>query len=67
MDPDKIMEGISQELLAALKAMSTAKTADEKVKYSEVIKNLCDSLGVFLDLIGSVGPYDDDGGEPIPF
>jgi hypothetical protein len=66
MDPEKIMNGISREILSALNAMEKAKTAEEKLVYSEAVKNLCDSLGVFLNLIGDMEPYDDDG-EPIPF
>ena len=66
MDPEKIMEGISKEISSALKAMANAKTPEEKLVHSEVVKNLCDSLGVFLGLISDIAPYDDDG-EPIPF
>jgi hypothetical protein len=66
MDPEKIMNGISKEIDAALKAMAKAKTPEEKLVYSETVKNLCESLGVFLNLMSNVMPYDDDG-EPIPF
>ncbi len=70
MEPDKIMTGISKELLAALKIMAKAKTPDEKLKYSEIVKNLCEALGVFLDLINDIVPYDfdkDEDDEAIPF
>ena len=50
MDPEKIMEGLLNKLTTTLKAMSKAKTIEEKMQYSEIIKNLCDSLGVFLNL-----------------
>ena len=50
MDPEKIMEGLLRELTTTLKAMSKVKTIEEKMQYSEIIKNLCDSLGVFLNL-----------------
>ena len=66
MDPDKIMTGISKELLAAIKAMEKAKTPEEKLVHSEIVKNLSQSLGVFLSLVSSMDLYDDDG-EPIPF
>ena len=66
MDPEKIMDGISKEIFTALKAMEKAKTPEEKLIHSETIKNLCDSLGVFLSLISDIAPYDDEG-EPIPF
>jgi len=46
--------------------MGKAKTPEEKLTHSETVKNLCESLGVFLNLMSDVMPYDDDG-EPIPF
>jgi hypothetical protein len=66
MDPEKIMSGISKEILSALKSMANATTPEEKLKYSEIVKNLCDSLDVFLGLISEMAPYDDEDG-PIPF
>lgn len=66
MGPEQLMEGISTGISTTLKAMANAKTAEEKLVYSQVVKNLCDSLGVFLSLLGEIEPYDDDG-EPIPF
>jgi len=66
MDPEKIMEGISKEIFIALKAMVKVKTPEEKLMYSEIVKNLCDSLGVFLNLISGMAPYDGED-EPIPF
>jgi len=66
MDPEKIMNGISKEIFTALEAMEKAKTPEEKLMHSETVKNLCDSLGVFLNLISDIEPYDHDG-EPIPF
>lgn len=50
MDPEKIMDGLAKELLSALKDMAKAKTADDKLRYSQIVKNLSDSLGVFLGL-----------------
>jgi hypothetical protein len=66
MDPEKIMDGISKEILTALKAMAKSKTPDEKLKQSEIVKNLCDSLGVFLGLLSEMVPYGDEDG-PLPF
>ncbi len=63
MEPDKIMDGLTKELTVALKAMSKAKDLGEKEAYSRIVKNLCDSLGVFLDLASemmSLDPDDDD-------
>jgi len=50
MEPEKIMEGMSNELLATIKLMAKAKTVEEKVAYSQVVKNLSESMGVFLSL-----------------
>ncbi len=58
MDPDKIMDGVSSELESAFKAMSKAKTPEEKLVYSKIVKNLCQSLGVFIDIISAVAPLD---------
>lgn len=66
MDPEKIMTGISKEIDATLNAMGKAKTPEERLTHSETVKNLCESLGVFLNLMSDMMPYDDDD-EPIPF
>jgi hypothetical protein len=66
MDPDKIMNGISKEIYTALKEMEKAKTSEEKLTHSKTVKNLCESLGVFLNLISDMNLYDDDD-EAIPF
>jgi hypothetical protein len=67
MDPEKMMAGISKEIDVALKAMGKAKTPEEKLTHSETVKNLCESLGVFLNLMSDMMPYDEDDDEPIPF
>ncbi len=66
MEPEKIMECISNEMGAALKAMEKVKTPEEKLVHSEIVKNLSQSLGVFLSLASDMDLFDDDG-EPIPF
>lgn len=60
MDPEKIMDGLSKELGTVLKAISNAKTVEEKLAYSQIIKNLCESLGVFLDLASNMMGYEED-------
>lgn len=70
MEPDKIMDGLSKEISSALKAMSKAKDVNEKEIYSRIVKNLCESLGVFLDLASEMIPFDFDDDlekENIPF
>ena len=48
MDPEKIIIGLSKELTSELKAMSKAKDIHEKEVHSRIVKNLCESLGVFF-------------------
>ena len=68
MDPDKIMDGLSKELNSALTAMSKAKDVNEKEVYSRIVKNLCESLGVFFDLASEVMPFGHDSDDDdIPF
>lgn len=57
MDPEKLLDDLSKELSATLKAMAKAKTVEEKLHYSEIVKNLSESLGVFLSLISDMAPY----------
>ena len=40
--------------------MSKTKSLDEKVAYSQVVKNLSESLGVFLDLASNLMDFDFD-------
>ncbi len=54
MNPEKIMEDLIRELNVALKAMSKAKTVEEKLVHSQIVKNLCESLGVFLNLASNM-------------
>lgn len=60
MEPDKLMEGISKEMASALKAMAKAKTPEEQLVYSSIVKNLSESLGVFLELMNTMAMFDDD-------
>ncbi len=58
MDPEKIMDNLTKELGLAFKGMAKAKNIEQKEAHSRVIKNLCESLGVFLDF-ASMMPYED--------
>ena len=49
MNPEKLMDDLMKELDVALKAMSKAKTVEERVAHSQIVKNLSESLGVFLN------------------
>ena len=71
MDPEKMMTGISDEILTSIKDMGKAITPEEKLTHSKTIKNLCQSLEVFLNLMSDMDLYDDDDydedQEPSPF
>jgi len=70
MDPEKMMSGLSKELSSALKGMSKTKDINEKEAYSRIVKNLCQSLGVFFDLASEMMPLDFEGdsdNRDIPF
>lgn len=72
MQLDKIMDGLTKELAFSLKSMAKTKDLTEKATYSEVVKNLCESLGVFLDLASDMTPYEfdldgDENPDDIPF
>jgi len=60
METEMLMEGLSREITSSLKAMATANTIEDKMAYSQIIKNLCDSLGVFLNLATDMMGYDTD-------
>ena len=51
MEPDKMVDGLLQEISEIQKRMAKAKKAEDKLIYSEILKNLCSS---FKDLIGVV-------------
>ena len=66
MEPDKLMMDISKEMSTALKAIGKAKTPEEKLIYSEIVKNLSESLGVFLNLMTDMATFEgDDEGIPL--
>tara|TARA_R110001592_G_scaffold324870_3_gene604620 strand:+ start:9419 stop:9628 length:210 start_codon:yes stop_codon:yes gene_type:complete len=69
MEPNKLMEDIFKEMSIALKAMGKAKSPEEKLMYSEIVKNLSESLGVFLGLMSDMAYMDDDDydDDTIPF
>ncbi|MFO7760516.1 MAG: hypothetical protein ACQES8_02365 [Thermodesulfobacteriota bacterium] len=60
MDPDKIMDNLSQELTSAIEAMANAATVEEKVAYSQIVKNTSEALGVFFNLANDMMDFDLD-------
>jgi hypothetical protein len=64
VNPEKLMDELGVQLEASLKAMSKAKTMEEKVAYSQIVKNLSESMGVFLNLMTDMMDRDlDEFGE----
>lgn len=59
MDPERLMEGLSSEIMVTLQMMQKTKSVDEKMAYSQIVKNLCESLKVFLDMATDMMGYDD--------
>jgi hypothetical protein len=52
-DPTKAIEKLQDEIDRTLKEISKAKTIDEKLKWSELLNNLTESIGVYFDFITS--------------
>ena len=63
MEVDRVMDGLMKELGVAIKAMGKAKKMDEKEAYSRIVKNLSESLGVFLDMANEMMMFNDEDPE----
>jgi hypothetical protein len=50
MNPEAVMECLIDELHITLEKMSKAKKLEDKRQYSEIVKNLSESLGVFFNV-----------------
>ena len=57
---ERIINGIPKEIIISLDGMEKATTTDEKLKYSKIIKNLCNSLEIVFDLMDEIAAYDYD-------
>jgi len=60
METERLMDGLSNEIMTTLQSMHKAKTVEEKIAYSQIVKNLCDSLNIFLNLASDMMSYDTD-------
>ncbi|OQX62074.1 MAG: hypothetical protein B5M56_07485 [Desulfococcus sp. 4484_241] len=60
MEPDEIIDGLFKEIDSALKEMSKTKDVSTKETYSRIVKNLCESQGVFLGLASEIMGFDLD-------
>jgi|GEM_PF-4225476 len=63
---DDMIEGLTKEITSNIKEMSRCTDIDKKKKHAEIIKLLCESIGVFFDGMNMVdySLFDDDDDEP---
>jgi hypothetical protein len=55
-DPAELIDPILEQAKRALDEMSATKDLDQRKLQSEIVKNLCDSAGVFFDMMTGVMP-----------
>ena len=53
-DPTEAIEKLQAEINRTLKEFSKAKNTEEKLKLSELLKNLTQSLNVYFDFLSAV-------------
>lgn len=53
-DPEVLLDGLTKELQANVKTMGKMKSLEEKRLQSEIVKNLSDSVGVFLTFMSDM-------------
>jgi hypothetical protein len=63
-----VIEGLSKEISNNLSELSKTRDLDEKKKLAEIVKMLCESLGVLFDGMDMLAtdyldPFDDDEDE----
>lgn len=61
MDPmEKLIDLLPREVSKNLNAMSKTNDLEKKKIYSEIVLNLCESMGVFIDALDMAGFDDED-------
>ncbi len=60
MDPELMMEGIIEEIQDALESMGRTDSAKEKLAYSEIVRNLTQSMGLFLNMASDFMDYEEE-------
>lgn len=50
-DPTEVIEKLQAEIDRTLKDISQAKDIEEKLRLSELLNNLTDSIGVYFDFL----------------
>ncbi len=61
MDPEQLMNALGNELGKSIQELQREDDLDKRIKKSQIIKNLSESMGVFLRLISDVMSADFDG------
>ncbi|MBU1172840.1 MAG: hypothetical protein KKD44_25050 [Proteobacteria bacterium] len=51
-----VLDGLTKEITNTISEMSKCKDIDQKKKLAEIIKMLCESMGIFFDSMGMVDP-----------
>lgn len=60
-DPSITMTNIQSELDKHVKELSKTKSLDDRIKLAEIIRNLTESFGVFLNFAASMSQIEDEG------
>ena len=58
-DPDKIVEELQSQIQSELSSLKECKDVDDKVKLSQVVKNLAETQISYLELISDFMNMDD--------
>lgn len=56
MEPNDILDILMKELSRSAKDLKKAKSADEREQQSRIVKNLSESLGVFMRMAVEADP-----------
>jgi len=54
IDPEQLMNELGEELHTSIQDMRGADNIEERLRHSEIVRNLSESMGVFLRLISDV-------------
>ena len=60
LEPEKYFELLLEEMASIVKDMSKAKTAKEKLEYSEIIKNLSVAMGTYVSSLTDMMDMEED-------
>ncbi len=58
LGPEKYFELLIEEMASVVKDMSKAKTAKEKLEYSEIIKNLSEAMSAYISSLNEMMDFE---------